>query len=182
MESSKATAKHIQQVAGDLPAAQVQLMQHQCTQLPTGNYPRRKQTATRRQKLQNHKTPEILTSQKPSDQQKPDACTMTSALGAVIHYMQRDFNAQLGNSNVRCATNLVTSLLYVIRKVKANSYSTSFQSRKPKAQQIRVGALYTHHDADQSESDSEIEDSFCCTDEDTKNQNSFVQMCLNLYT
>ena len=42
MESSKATAKHIRQVAGDLPAAQVQLMQHQCTQLPTGNYPRRK--------------------------------------------------------------------------------------------------------------------------------------------
>ena len=46
MESSKATAKHIRQVAGDLPAAQVQLMQHQHTQLPTGNYPRRKQNST----------------------------------------------------------------------------------------------------------------------------------------
>ena len=74
MENSKATAKHIWQVAGDLPAAKIQLMWHQCTQLPARNYPRRKQTATGRQKLQNHRTPEILASWKPSDQQKSDAC------------------------------------------------------------------------------------------------------------
>ena len=53
MKSSKATAKHIRQVAGDLPAAQVQLKQHQCTQLPARNYPRRKQTTTGRQKPQD---------------------------------------------------------------------------------------------------------------------------------
>ena len=41
MESSKATTKHIRQVARDLLAAQIQLMQHQCTQLPARNYPRR---------------------------------------------------------------------------------------------------------------------------------------------
>ena len=46
MEGSKATAKHIKQVAGDLPAAQIQLMWHQHTQLPARNYPRRKQTST----------------------------------------------------------------------------------------------------------------------------------------
>ena len=40
MESSKATAKHIKWVAGDLPVAQIQLMQHQHTKLPAGNYPR----------------------------------------------------------------------------------------------------------------------------------------------
>ena len=57
MESSKATAKHIRQVAGDLLAAQVQLMQHRCTQLPAGNYPRWKQTSTTRQKLQNPQNP-----------------------------------------------------------------------------------------------------------------------------
>ena len=65
MESSKATAKHIWQVAGDLPAAQIQLMQHQCTELPAGNYPKRKQTLTARKKPQNHKSLEILTPQKP---------------------------------------------------------------------------------------------------------------------
>ena len=59
MESSKATAKHIRQVAGDIPAAQVQLMHHQHTQLPARNYPRRKLHVTTSQKLQNCKTQEV---------------------------------------------------------------------------------------------------------------------------
>ena len=42
MKSSKAAAKHIRQVTRDLPAAQIQLMQHQCTELPARNYPKRK--------------------------------------------------------------------------------------------------------------------------------------------
>ena len=67
MQSSKANAKHIRQVAGDLPAAQTQLMQHQCTELPARNYPKRKKTATARQKLQNQRSPELHTSQKPFD-------------------------------------------------------------------------------------------------------------------
>ena len=67
MESSKATAKHIRQVAGDIPAAQVQLMHHQCTQLPTGNYPRRKLHVTTSQKPQNCKTQEVPTMQKTPD-------------------------------------------------------------------------------------------------------------------
>ena len=37
MESSKATARHIRQVAGDPRAAQTNLMCHQCTELPNGN-------------------------------------------------------------------------------------------------------------------------------------------------
>ena len=73
MESSKAMAKHIRQVAGDIPAAQVQLMCHQCTQLPTGNYPRRKSNSTSGQKLQNHKTQEAPTMWKAPDMLRPDA-------------------------------------------------------------------------------------------------------------
>ena len=46
MESSKAMAKHIQQVAGEIPAALVQVMHHQCTQLPARNFPRRKSNST----------------------------------------------------------------------------------------------------------------------------------------
>ena len=71
-ESSKTTAKHIRQVVGDLLAAQIQLMWHQCTELLAGNYPKRKQTSTSRQKLQNHKFLDFPTPQKPSDLQKPD--------------------------------------------------------------------------------------------------------------
>ena len=55
MESSKATAKHIQQVVGEIPAAQVQLMHHQHTQLHARNFPRRKSNSTSGQKPQNHK-------------------------------------------------------------------------------------------------------------------------------
>ena len=72
MESSKATAKHIRQVAGNLPVAQIQLMQHQHTELPARNYPKREKTTTARQKLQNHRTPELHTSWKPFDLQKPE--------------------------------------------------------------------------------------------------------------
>ena len=57
MESSKATAKHIRQVAGDLPVAQLQLMQHQHMELPTGNHTKNKKTA--KQKPQNHRTSNI---------------------------------------------------------------------------------------------------------------------------
>ena len=36
-ESSKATAKHIKQVAGEVQATQIHLMRHQCTELPMVN-------------------------------------------------------------------------------------------------------------------------------------------------
>ena len=72
MESSKGTAEHIRQVAGDIPVAQIQLMQHQRTELLAGNYPRRKQIPTTRQKLQNHKSPDFPTPWKPSDLWKLD--------------------------------------------------------------------------------------------------------------
>ena len=69
MESSKATAKHIRQVAGYLPVAQIQLMHHQCTELPSGNYNKHKRAT--KQKVQNHR-PTEQTSKKSFDLQKPD--------------------------------------------------------------------------------------------------------------
>ena len=73
MESSKAMAKHIQQVAGDIPAAKVQLMHHQRTQLPTGNYPRRKSNSTSGRKPQNCKTQEVPMARKSPNTLRPDA-------------------------------------------------------------------------------------------------------------
>ena len=43
-ESSKATAHHIQQVIGDPQAVQINLLRHQCTELPTGKYKKEKTT------------------------------------------------------------------------------------------------------------------------------------------
>ena len=57
MESSKATAKDIRQVAGDLPAAQIHLMHHQCTELPAGNYNKhKKHDKAKGAKPQAHRT------------------------------------------------------------------------------------------------------------------------------
>ena len=41
LESSKATAKHIKQVASDPQAAQIHLMHHQCTELPPSKFQRK---------------------------------------------------------------------------------------------------------------------------------------------
>ena len=43
IESSKATARHIRQAAGDLQATQINLMYHQFTELPTGRTKKRKE-------------------------------------------------------------------------------------------------------------------------------------------
>ena len=53
MESSKATAHHIKQVAGDPQAAQMNLLRHQCTELPAGKYKKKKSSVKARQS--NHK-------------------------------------------------------------------------------------------------------------------------------
>ena len=65
MGSSKATAKHIRQVAGDLPGAQIHLMHHQHTELPVGKY--NKQKNATKQKPQNHRPTEHQTSMKSFD-------------------------------------------------------------------------------------------------------------------
>ena len=159
MESSKATAKHIHQVAGDLPAAQIQLMQYQHTELLAGKYPRRKQTSTARWKLQNHKPLEIPTPWKPSDLQKPDMhsdeCTRC---GDTLHAKGFQCPVKKFQCKVCHKFGHFTTVCYQ----KSQQPSHLFNMRKPKAQQLQVGALYTHNDADRSSSESsDTEDSFC---------------------
>ena len=133
MESSKATAKHIRQVAGDLPVAQIQLMQYQCTQLPAGNYLRRKQTSTMRRKLQNHKSPEIPTPQKPSDLQKLDVCSdKCTRCGDKLHVKGFQCPARKFQYKICHIFGHFTTVCYQ----KSQQPSSSFKTRKPKAQQL----------------------------------------------
>ena len=53
MESSKATAHHIKQVADDPQAVQINLLRHQCTELPAGKYKKKKSSV--KPKQSNHK-------------------------------------------------------------------------------------------------------------------------------
>ena len=135
-------------------------MQHQCTQLPAGNYPRRKQTTTRRWKPQNHKTPEIPTSQKLSDLQKLDVChDKCTRCGDTLHAKGFQCPARKLQCKICHKFGHFTTVCY--QKSQGQQSSNSFQSRKLKAQQLHTGALYTHHDADRSDPDSEKEDTFC---------------------
>ena len=133
MESSKATAKHIRQVAGDLPVAQIQLMQHQCTELPAGNYPKRKKTATAKQKLQNHRTLEIHTSWKPSDFWKlethPDRCTRC---GNTLH--TKGF--QCPARKFQCKACHKFGHFSIVCYQKSQQPLGLIKPRKPKAQQL----------------------------------------------
>ena len=49
-ESSKATARHTNQVAGEMQATQIHLMRHQCTELSNGKYKKQKPQAKPRPK------------------------------------------------------------------------------------------------------------------------------------
>ena len=133
MESSKATAKHIRQVAGDLPVVQIQLIQHQCTELPAGSYPKRKRTSTTRQKLQNHKSLELPMAWKPFDLWKPDTqsdkCTRC---GDTLHAKRFQCPARKFQCKACHKFGHFTTVCYQ----KSQQSSTSFKSRKPKAQQI----------------------------------------------
>ena len=160
MESSKATAKHIRQVAGDIPAAQVQLMHHQRTQLPTRNYPRRKLHVTTSWKLQNCKTQEAPLMQKTPIMLQPDAssdkcnrCSDTSHTKG-FQCPTRKFQCKICH---KCGH--FTSVCF--QKSQGQHSSNSFHVRKPKAQQLHAGALYTLHNADSSEYESGLEDAFC---------------------
>ena len=133
MESSKATAKHIRQVAGDLPVAQIQLMLHQCTELPARNYPKRKQTSTTRQKLQNHKSLELPMSQKPFDLWKSDThSNKCTRCGDTLHAKGFQCHARKFQCKVCHKFGHFTTVCYQ----KSQQSSSLFKSRKPKAQQL----------------------------------------------
>ena len=179
MESSKATAKHIRQVAGDLPAAQIQLMQHQCTEPPARNYPKRKKTTTTRQKLQNHRSLELHTSQKPFDLGKPethsDRCTRC---GDTLH--TKGFQCPV--RKFQCKVCHKFGHFIIVCYQKSQQPSSLFKPRKPKAQQLQAGALYTHHEADRSGSKlSDTEESFCLQMKIEKTQSIHPQVPKPVY-
>ena len=160
MESSKAMAKHIQQVAGDIPAAQVQLMHHQRTQLPARNYPRRKLNSTSGWKPQNCKTHKAHTMQKAPNTLRPDACSnKCNRCGDTPHAKGFQCPARKFQCKICHKFGHFTSVCF--QKSQGKPSSNSFHTRKPKAQQLCVWALYTLHDAESSECESGPEDTFC---------------------
>ena len=160
MESSKATAKHIQQVAEDTPAAQVQLMHHQHTQLPARNFPRRKLNSTSGQKPQNHKTLDVPITRKTPNMLRLEGCSeRCNRCSDTPH--AKGFQCQARKFQCKICHKFGHFTSVCFQKSQGQHSSNSFHARKPKAQQLRAGALYTLQDTGSSTDDSDIEEHFC---------------------
>ena len=128
MESSKATARHIKQVAGDPQASQIKLMHHQCTELSNGNYKKKKFSA--KQKQVQHKNVE----QRPPSQYKKsfdprlvhksrDRC---SKCGDSTHL--EGFQCPAKNFSIRHATSLATTQAFALKRHSKNKPLTSTEN------------------------------------------------------
>ena len=161
MESSKATACHIKQVAGDPQAAQINLLRHHHTELPAGKYKKKKSSAKSRQSIYKQHGSESCQVQSQhkkqfdvkSAHQSKDRCSKCGDSAHVEGF-------QCPTKKFQCKAchkfGHFTSLCY-------QKNQAPFKSRKPKAHQLQAGTVYAKDRAIccQSEDDSSSEDSFC---------------------
>ena len=140
MESSKTTASHIKQVAGHPQAAQINLLRHQCIELPAGKYKKKKSSGKPRQS--NYKNHGSENSQVPSQHKK--------WFNAKNAYQNKDRCSKCGDSThvegFQCPAKTFqckachkfghfTSLYYQKKQ-------PPFKCRKPKAHQLQAGVVY----------------------------------------
>ena len=130
MESSKATAKHIRQIAGDLPGAQIHLMCQQCTELMARNYNRHRKVT--KQKVQNHR-PTEQTSKKSFDLRKTDKqsdrCIRCGDTSHAVGF-------QCPAKKIQCKVCHKFGHFTTVSYQKNQQTSGSFIPRKPKAHQF----------------------------------------------
>ena len=156
MESLKATARHIKQVAGDPQAAQINLMHHQCTELPNGKCKKRNPQA--KQKQAHQKNGE----QRPPSQYKKsfdprlahkhkDRC---SKFRDSAHLEWFQCPAKKNQCKACHKFGHYTSLCFQ----KAQQKQYNHKHRKPTAYQLKAGTIHVH---DSNEEADSSDDSFC---------------------
>ena len=160
-KSSKATACHIKQVAGDPQAVQINLLRHQCTELPAGKY--KKKRPPGKPKQTNHK-PQSSDGYKLQALQKKRFDTKgvyndwnrCSKCGDTVHLEGFQCPAKKYQCKACHKFGHFTSMCYQ----KKQAYS---KLRRPKVHQLQVGTVYAHESAsyDHFHDDSTTEDSFC---------------------
>ena len=159
MESSKATTRHIRQVAGDPQAAQINIMHHQCTELQSGKNKKRKQGIKQRQShYKNAEHPASGQSKRNSDpkfvHKYKDRCPKC---GDSAHLEGFQCPAKFQCKACHKFGHL-TSLCYQKNQQKQAPY----KSRKLKVHQLKVGALYVQDQSISGQSeDYSSDDSFC---------------------
>ena len=161
LESSKATACHIKQEAGDPQAAQINLLKHQCTEMPAGKY--KKKRAPMKPKQSNNKNQgqggyhlqaqpkkRFDTKGVHSDKSRCAKC------GDSVHIEGFQCPAKKYQCKACHKFGHFTSMCY--HKKQASS-----KHRKPKAHQIQAGSKHMHRSAsyDHSDEDSTSDEKFC---------------------
>ena len=120
-ESSKATTCHIKQVAGDPQAAQINLLRHQCTELPAGKYKSKKSSVRSRQshhKNHGNENPHMSSQHKKwfdvkNAHENKEGCSKCGDSTQV-----EGFQCPAKSSSVKLVTSLDTLPAFVIRKSK----------------------------------------------------------------
>ena len=164
LESSKSTAKYIKQVSNEPQATQVNLLRHQCTELPPNKYQRKQRIFKPRSN--NHKYQQ--------EERKNDILPQESEKFKQKHNNQEErchkcgdtphiegFRCHVSRHQCKHCSKIGHFSHLCFKKKQANTYKKG--SRNPKAYQLQVGrystddSLYISDDTDVSES----EDSFC---------------------
>ena len=142
MESSKATPRHIKQVAGDPQVAQINLMCHQCTELSNGKYKKKKSSA--RQKQLQHKNVE----QRPPNQYKKSFDPRLahknkyrcSKCGDSAHLEGFQYPAKKFQCKACHKFGHYTSLCFQ----KTQQKQANYKHRKPTVHQLKAGTIHVH--------------------------------------
>ena len=161
LESSKATACHIKQVAGDLQAAQINLLRHQRTEFPAGKYKKKRSSMKPRQsnnKNQGHEGyhSQVQPKKKFDTRGVHNDKTRCSKCGDSLHV--EGFQCPVKKYQCKACYKFGYFTSMCFQKKQA-----PFKHRKPKVHQIQAGSTHAHRSAsyDHSDEDSTSEESFC---------------------
>ena len=145
MESSKATAKQIKQVASDLQTAKINLMHHQCTELPPNTFKRKQKPFKSRQdnhkKYSNEEEQRVPQADKKYDNYQAHAsherCTKCGDSQHIEGFRCSTSKHQCRNCH---KYDHFSSLCYKKREVFDKK--RSLESKSPTAHQLQISSVY----------------------------------------
>ena len=173
-ESSKATMQHIKQVAGDLQATQINLMQHQRTELPTNRHNKKRRPTGRPKQYKATENAAANQVKKSYDNKKPHRATNhCNKCGDSIHVQGFQCPAKKYQCKVCNKYGHFSSLCYQ-KKPQVHHKNSC---RNPKAHQLHAGPMYAQDSANHCYfKASSSDESFCLQLQAQSNQAEGMQI------
>ena len=150
MESSGGTARHIKQVVGDPQATHINLMCHQCTELPSGKYKKRKlpvkQKEVQNKKIWNRHKQVISRRVLTLDWHTRTKIDVTS-VGILLTL--KGSSAKQRSFNVRHAISLAIIQAFVSRRFNKKY---AYKHRKSKVHQLKAWTIHAYDSVTEEDS------------------------------